>query len=346
MQKRSRVRGNDSGWPVDEAKAIYGITIQPKIKMAIVVGEGYITRRLSIYSDRLNRVTDGWYQEYYDDSYSKSEDTGYPRAHVGTDSSRPLGAGWGSALYNGLCIGARVRDLGARLPAMRIQGSGISSSEGSRTEGSEHTADKWWESAVAAGFAYETEITVETEPETFEITPRSSSRRGERHYYAIVEAINDYLESAHQIYDANWSMPEISGTYGAGEKEILANVLPFEPEYRATGISKLVLCTFKNAPRITRDGFSDLSWLTEDEVSDFEPDVLRALNLSEASPEVIGLIRRVAEVMGATGVLEDNETLPRSVEARENRRRRNGASAERQAAERRMRLDAWADLDD
>ena len=236
---------------------------------------------------------------------------------------------------------------------MNIEGSGVSSSKGSRSRGGRHTADSWWASAVKAGFAYETEITfiVETEPEeeSFRITPDRYGRN-QRYYDAVVTAIDDYLQNVHDIY-GDWRMPEISGTHlvGGGEEEerkITANVLPFFPENGAKGISKLVLCTFHNAPRITRDGFSDLSWLTEDEVSDFEPDVLRVLNLSEASPEVIGLIRRVAEVMGATGVLEANETLPRSVEARENRRRRNGDSAERRAAERRMRLDAWANLED
>ena len=344
MQKRSRVRGNNSGWPVEDSVALYGITFHPKTKTAVVVG-GY-NNRLFVFDEKLNHVTGGWYQQYYDSSYSQSEETGYPRAHVGTESSRPLGAGWGSALYNGLCIGARVRDLGARLPDMRIKGSGISSTEATRSS----SANRWWASAVKAGFAYETEITVtvETDPEeeSFEITPERYGR-GQRYYDAIVEAINDYLQNVNEIYGADWSMPEISGTYTSSEGEdISANVLPFEPEHGASGISKFVLCTFKNAPRITRGGFSDLSWLTADEVSDFEPDVLRVLDLSEASPEVIGLIRRVAEVMGATGVLEENETLPRSVEARENRRRRNGASAERQAAERRMRLDAWANLDD
>ena len=344
MQKRSRVRGNSIGWPTDWANAIYGITFQPKTKNVVIVGGSnrYDLEFLGIYDDHLSRVTDGWYQKYHDDSYSKSEETGYPRAHVGYDDGRPLGAGWGSTLYNGLCIGARVRDLGADVPKMRIEGSGISSTSNSRSG----SADRWWDSAVEAGFAYETEITVEPEEESFEITPERYGR-GQRYYDAIVEAINDYLQNVNDIYGADWSMPEISGTYTSSEGEdISANVLPFEPEYRATGISKFVLCTFKNAPRITRGGFSDLSWLTADEVSDFEPDVLRVLDLSEASPEVIGLIRRVAEVMGATGVLEDNETLPRSVEARENRRRRNGDSAERQAAERRMRLDAWANLDD
>ena len=356
MQKRSRVRGNNSGWPVEDSVALYGITFHPKTKTAVVVG-GY-NNRLFVFDEKLNHVTGGWYQQYYDSSYSQSEETGYPRAHVGTESSRPLGAGWGSALYNGLCIGARVRDLGARLPDMRIKGSGISSTEATRSS----SANRWWASAVKAGFAYETEITVtvETDPEeeSFEITPERYGR-GQRYYDAIVEAINNYLENVQEIYGADWSMPEISGTYEVGggeeEHEITANVLPFEPENGASGISKLVLCTFKNAPLITRDGFSDLSWLTEDEVSDFEPDVLRVLNLKEASPEVLGLIRRVAEVMDASDVLEGNETLPRldlahrmrqAAEGMRNRRRSNGDSAERQAAERRMRLDAWANLED
>ena len=95
MQKRSRVRGNNSGWPVDDSAALYGITFHPKTKTAVVVG-GY-NNRLFVFDEKLNHVTGGWYQEYYDSSYSQSEETGYPRAHVGTDS-RPRNAGWGSAL--------------------------------------------------------------------------------------------------------------------------------------------------------------------------------------------------------------------------------------------------------
>jgi hypothetical protein len=185
-------------------------------------------------------------------------------------------------------------------------------------------------------------VEVEDERETtenFEIDPSPrGSEYARKRYWNMVEAIQEYLE-VHDIYGAEFDVPTISGTHttSVGSREIDVDILPFNPESGATGISGMVLCTFKNAPKMNLD---DLSWLTEDEVSDFNVDVLRLLDLREADEKAVALVRRVAEVMGALDVLEENLSTPRQ------NRRYNGLTPAQQAAARRVRLADWADLED
>jgi hypothetical protein len=82
-----------------------------------------------------------------------------------------------------------------------------------------------------------------------------------------------------------------------------------------------------------------MDWLKEDDVSDFNVDVLRVLDLREADEGVVALVRRIAEIKGALDVFEETH-------ATRSNRRRNGMTPEQQAAARRIRLADWAALED
>ena len=279
---------------------------------------------------RLYTIGSGWYMPHRTDFF------GYPRVHLGSNRFQK-GAGWGSVLYNSLCVGARVHDLGASLPHMDISASGVCSDPEDRTP----EASRWWEGARKRGFSYVRTVRVEGERTgDFQIDPRLGARRDAdgREFRKLHNAIREYLEDAHDISDFKINMPIIEGTGTYFDSyPIELDILPFYPENGATGISNMVLCTFKNAPEMS---LKDLSWLTEDEVSDFNVDVLRLINLREADEKFVALVRRVAEVMGALDVLEENLSAPRQ------NRRYNSLTPAQQAAARRVRLADWADLDD
>ena len=309
---------------------ILGLLLHPKLRqVAIACTNGHT---VLVRDHALQHVAKGWYGD--DD---ETERSGYPRVHVGTNANLPQSSGWGSVLYNSLCVGARVRDLGAMLPRMGVSASGICSSSESRSS----AASRWWNSANENGFSYIEQIEIEEDEieEEFQIQPSPhGSEYGRRKYWAVREAIVEYLEYR-DIYGASFDMPTIEGTYtvSPGPRDLEVDILPFNPEGGATGISGMVLCTFKNAPDMDLD---DLSWLTEDEVHDFNLEVLRLLDLREADEKVVALVRRVAEVMGDLNVLEENLSTPRS------NRRPNGLTPAQQAAAKRVRLADWASLED
>ena len=327
--RRSHVRQNGPGGN------IIGLLMHPKLRQ-VTIARTNQDSYVFVSDHAFHLIARGWYGG--NERYALAEASGYPRAHVGSNANLPRDSGWGSVLYNSLCVGARVHDLGADLPEMRVSASGICSDSGSR----EPPASRWWASANRNGFSYTESVEVEDERETtenFEIDPSPrGSEYARKRYWNMVEAIQEYLE-VHDIYGAEFDVPTISGTHttSVGSREIDVDILPFNPESGATGISGMVLCTFKNAPKMNLD---DLSWLTEDEVSDFNVDVLRLLDLREADEKAVALVRRVAEVMGALDVLEENLSTPRQ------NRRYNGLTPAQQAAARRVRLADWADLED
>ncbi len=327
--RKSRARQNGPGGN------IIGLVMHAKLRQ-VTIARANQDSYVFVSDHALHHVARGWYGG--GGKYLLAEASGYPRAHVGSNNNLPRDSGWGSVLYNSLCVGARVHDLGADLPEMNVSASGICSDSESR----EPPASRWWASANRNGFSYTESVEVEEERETtedFEILPSPrGSEYARNKYWSLVEAIQEYLE-VHDIYGARFDVPTISGTYveTSGPRELEVDILPFNPEGGATGISGMVLCTFKNAPKMDLD---DLSWLTEDEVSDFNVDVLRLLDLREAAEKVVALVRRVAEVMGALDVLEENLSTPRS------NRRSNGLTPAQQAAARRVRLADWADLED
>jgi len=321
-KNRARVRENRSIVSGDE---IFGILIHVTLKQAVLVAHGNATSRVSIFDHQRRHVATGWYSNEGD--YGDSEVSGCPRAHVGySNYDMPKGQKWGTALYAGLCVGARVSNLGAPLPRHHgPNNSCISSSKDSRSE----SADEWWDRALKRGFSSRETLSAETN-ESHTIWLSENKKYGTD----IVRAIENYLESVHDIYGATFSLPRIEVEV-EDSKEIEVDVLPFKPSDGASGVSDLTLCTFPNASRLS---FSDMEWLEEDDVADFNVDVLRALDLREADEGVVALVRRVAEINDALDVFEE-------IHATRSNRRRNGMTPEQQAAARRIRLADWAALE-
>jgi len=321
-KNRARVRENRNIVSGDE---IFGILIHVTLKQAVLVAQGYEGNRVSIFDHQRKRIATGWYSNEGD--YGYSEASGCPRAHVGySNYDMPKGQKWGTALYAGLCVGARVSNLGAPLPRHH----GPNNSCISSAEPRDVPADRWWDRALERGFSSRETISTETN-ESHTIWLSKNKKYGTD----IARAIENYLESVHDIYGATFSLPSIEVEV-EDSKEIEVDVLPFKPSDGASGVSDLTLCTFPNASRLS---FSDMEWLEEDDVADFNVDVLRALDLREADEGVVALVRRVAEINDALDVFEE-------IHATRSNRRKNGATPEQQAAARRIRLADWAALED
>jgi hypothetical protein len=320
-KNRARVRENG----LDSGDNIFGILIHVTLKQAVLVAQGYERNRVSIFDHQRNRIATGWYSNAED--YGDSEVSGCPRVHVGySNYDMPKGQKWGTALYSGLCVGARVNNLGAPLP----RHDGPNASCISSAEPRDVPADRWWDKALKRGFSYREEFESEvTRP--FEVR----LREGKKYGGDIEQAISEYLENVHDIYGASFALPYIDGTTSKHTR-VEVDVLPFLPSSGGSGVSDLTLCTFQNAPRLS---FSDMDWLKEDDVSDFNVDVLRVLDLREADEGVVALVRRIAEIKGALDVFEETH-------ATRSNRRRNGMTPEQQAAARRIRLADWAALED
>lgn len=76
------------------------------------------------------------------DDEESAEATGYPRVHT-PDGVENKGAGYGTALYTGLCLAAHLGSEGRFRMSASLEGDGISSKEGERS----HEADRWWSQA-------------------------------------------------------------------------------------------------------------------------------------------------------------------------------------------------------
>jgi hypothetical protein len=300
----------------------FAIILQPKSKQVVFAALGPNEDNVSVYNQFGEFIGRGWYGDDHalDGEYLS-------RVHVGRNNFQK-GTGWGSALYTALCTGARMREnfRDVDLPEMPSPASAVYS----RPDDRSGDARNWWAAAVERGQAkkvrsgeYEEEEGEEREEEI-----SFKSRRSE--YSDIVDEINNYLEWNHDIYSGQYEIPDIRVSWTTTEEiEIMFDVLAYDDA------SDLVLCNFR-----PREITPDSGWPTREEIEDFNPDVLRLFDLSEAPEETIQLIRHIAKVMGAEDDLKDNPTLTRS------NRRYNGLTPAQQAAARRVRLADWADLDD
>jgi hypothetical protein len=300
----------------------FAIILQPKSRQVVFAVLGPDENDVSIYDQFGEFIGRGWYEDDYalDGEYLS-------RVHIGSNAFQKR-TGWGSALYTALCTGARMRDnfRDVDLPEMPSPASAVYSRP---DDGRSRDASNWWAEAVKRGQAKKVESNeYEETEEEHERDISFNSRRSE--YGGIVEAIGNYLEWNHDIYGAQYEIPDITVRWTETREDVIYfDVLAYDDT------SDLVLCNFR-----PREITPDSGWPTREEIEDFNPDVLRLFDLSEAPEETIQLIRHIAKVMGAEDALKDNPTLTRQ------NRRYNGLTPAQQAAARRVRLADWADLDD
>lgn len=138
---------------------LLGLVVNPKLRKPVLVLVDESGRRSDVRIHAPDRETEEYigipYEgegQYEGGDSPPSEITGYPRVHT-PSGVETKGAGYGTSLYTGLCLGARLdRDIGEdgwlRIGS-KYSGTGICSSPDDRSS----AADKWWESAKQRGLA-------------------------------------------------------------------------------------------------------------------------------------------------------------------------------------------------
>lgn len=123
-----------------------GITISPKSGELCMVWQAGSSWSSSRNFAIANAVGDwlggGWFDPGDDEDYYSSEDaTGFPRVHT-SEGVETREAGYGTALYTGLCLAAKLQHDDKIRISLRTEGPGISSNQ-SRSG----SAQKWWNRA-------------------------------------------------------------------------------------------------------------------------------------------------------------------------------------------------------
>ena len=146
----------------------------------------YGTREVQIYTPDDKVEGNGKYDNgEYDSGYTESEASGFPRAHT-PDGVKTKNAGYGTVLYTGLCLGAKLEEAGFLELATQIAGAGISSNN-KRSR----AADAWWTAAKNNfDLVYEVDIDGEEEEEEEEYDETLADSRIRRISDALINALD------------------------------------------------------------------------------------------------------------------------------------------------------------
>lgn len=123
-------------------KRTFGLIVNPK-SGELYVAERDKTATVDIWTLEDAYAGGGYFNVSDDPDYMRSQDiTGYPRVHTGTGAIKE-GIGSGTALYTALCQGAHLDYTDEVKFATQVEGDGISSMPGHRSE----KAERWWKNA-------------------------------------------------------------------------------------------------------------------------------------------------------------------------------------------------------
>jgi len=239
---------------------------------------------------------------YFDDNdhgadYSASEQSGFPRVHTpsGVKTRR---SGYGTVLYTGLCLAAKLEDARHLKLATNTMGPGISSNENRS-----NAAEAWWSAAKDTfDLAYSVEVEGEEEEEEEEYeetldTSRAISR--------LRETLENLLEP-----DGDLDIDEVivKGTLkkmvSTGSSE--ADVYPYDRSHGCLGAASMVPFWFVSE---LYDG-SDHLW---DYADDPDADHIEVFDdvfgcmvfTGDVSPDLVAFIQKVAIAAGKKKLFEE-----------------------------------------
>jgi hypothetical protein len=249
---------------------------------------------------------------YFDDGdhgtdYSASEKSGFPRVHTpsGVKTRR---SGYGTVLYTGLCLAAKLEDRGYLKIATNVAGAGISSNTNRS-----NAAEAWWSAAKNEfDLAYSVEVEGAEEEEEEEYEETITSTRGIR---AVRDAVLAALDPEGDLYiDEVTVKGTIKRMVSTGASE--ADVYPYDRTQGCLGAKSMVPFWFVSE---AYDG-SDHLWtynekaladpnsggeLYADHVEIFD-DVFGCMLLtSDVAPELIRFIQTVAAKVGKKKLFEE-----------------------------------------
>ena len=224
--------------------------------------------------------------------YSASEKSGFPRVHTPT-GVKTRRAGYGTVLYTGLCLAAKLEDAGHLKLATRVAGAGISSNENRS-----NAADAWW-SAAKKDFdlAYSVELEGEEEEE-YEETIACSPFPCSAVRDAIIHTLNP---------DGDLDIDKII-VKGTLKKVVTteAEVYPYDRSRGCLGARSMVPFWFVSE---AYDGSDHLWEYYEDpDAEDIEvfDDVFGCMVLTGAvSPDLVAFIQKVAVAAGKKKLFEE-----------------------------------------
>jgi hypothetical protein len=239
---------------------------------------------------------------YFDDldhgaDYSASEKSGFPRVHT-PSGVKTRKSGYGTVLYTGLCLAAKLEDAGHLKLATNTAGPGISSNENRS-----NAAKAWWSAAKDTfDLAYSVELEGEEEEEEYEETLDSS-----RAISRLRETLENLLEP-----DGDLDINEVivKGTLkkmvSTGPSE--ADVYPYDRSHGCLGARSMVPFWFVSE---LYDGGDHLWDYTDDPFEDaghievFD-DVFGCMVLTgDVSPDLVAFIQRVAVATGKKKLFEE-----------------------------------------
>ena len=118
-----------------------GCVLNPKTNAPCSVYK-YKSRSVKVFNPEDDEEGNGYYDRGdHGSEYTASEGSGFPRVHT-PSGVKTRKAGYGTVLYTGLCLGAKLEEAGFLELATQVTGAGISSNEGRSS-----AADAWWTAA-------------------------------------------------------------------------------------------------------------------------------------------------------------------------------------------------------
>lgn len=163
-----------------------GCVLNPKTNAPCSVYK-YKSRSVKVFNTEDVEEGNGYYDRGdHGSEYTASEESGFPRVHT-PSGVKTRKAGYGTVLYTGLCLGAKLEEAGFLELATQIAGAGISSNENRSS-----AADAWWTAARDDfDLVYEVDVDgVEEEEEVEYDETIDNSRSLQRIYDALTNVLN------------------------------------------------------------------------------------------------------------------------------------------------------------
>lgn len=277
-----------------------GCVLNPKTNLPCPVYKEKM-RTVDVFDPLLNDKEGSGYFDNGDHGadYSASEKSGFPRVHTPT-GVKTRKAGYGTVLYTGLCLAAKLEDAGHLKIATQVAGAGISSNENRS-----NAAEAWWNAAKNEfDLAYSVEVDGEEQEEEDSYEETIDSTRGLR---AVRSAVIEALDP-----DGDLDIDEVTvkGTIkrmvSTGPSS--ADVYPYDRSHGCLGARSMVPFWFVSE---AYDGSNHLWDYTGDPFEDAEhievfDDVFGCMVLTgDVSPDLVDFIQRVAVAAGKKKLFEE-----------------------------------------
>ena len=213
-----------------------GCVLNPKTNLPCPVYKEK-KRTVEVYDPALDYKEGSGYFDHgeHGDRYTASEGSGFPRVHT-PDGVKTRKAGYGTVLYTGLCLAAKLEDEGHLTIDTQVTGAGISSNENRS-----NSAEAWWSAAKDTfDLAYSVEVEGEEEEqeEDFEAEYERGNFAGK-----VRAAVEEFLNSSEQ-FDGDVSVSSVN-VYGKITKNVSAgpneaDVYPYDRTQGCLGAATMV----------------------------------------------------------------------------------------------------------